>query len=158
MTSFVEPLLRVLLLAISGELAIRALAVFFQPRAEPEALRASVSSSIAALLAPDATSRAFWRQSLEGELGIDLSRSWALQFVRSAVVPMLSLLIIIAWGLTGVTILGADQRGIYESLGRPVAIFQPGLHIGLPWPLGIVRRVDFGEIHALSLGASDASS
>ncbi|MFI5011244.1 MAG: protease modulator HflK [Hyphomicrobiales bacterium] len=151
-TSFVEPLLHLLLIAIAGELALRAIAVFFQPRAEPATARACVSSSIAALLTPDAASRASWRQSLEEQLGVDLSRSWALQFLRSAIVPVLLALLIIAWSLTGVTILGADQRGIYERLGRPVAVLRPGLHIGLPWPLGIVRRVDFGVIHALSLG------
>jgi regulator of protease activity HflC (stomatin/prohibitin superfamily) len=155
-TSLLEPPLRVLLLAVAGELALRSLAIFFQPRASPESAYAAVSSSIAALLMPGAIERASWRRSLQDELGIDLSRSWALQFLRSALVPVSLLLVFVAWGLTGVTILGADQRGIYERLGRPVAIFRPGLHVGLPWPLGIVRRVDFGEIHALSLGNANA--
>jgi regulator of protease activity HflC (stomatin/prohibitin superfamily) len=65
------------------------------------------------------------------------------------------LLGIIAWGLTGVTALGPDQRGIYERLGSPVAVLKPGLYLGLPWPLGIVRRVDYGVIHALPLGIPD---
>jgi regulator of protease activity HflC (stomatin/prohibitin superfamily) len=95
------------------------------------------------------------RQSLEQQLGIDLTRSWALQFLRSALLPVALLLGIVAWGLTGVTVLGPDQRGIYEQLGRPVAVFKPGLHIGLPWPLGIVRRIDYGAIHALPLGIPD---
>jgi regulator of protease activity HflC (stomatin/prohibitin superfamily) len=153
---FVEPLLRVLILAIGAELGLRALAVFFQPAAEAETARAAVSSSIATLLMPGAIERASWRRSLQDELGIDLSRSWALRFLRSALIPVSLLLVLVAWGLSGVTILGPDQRGIYERLGRPVAIFRPGLHIGLPWPLGIVRPVDFGEIHALSLGNANA--
>ncbi|SEE35578.1 Regulator of protease activity HflC, stomatin/prohibitin superfamily [Rhizobiales bacterium GAS191] len=152
-SGLVELLLRLLVAAIACELALRALAVFFQPRLEPASARASVTSAVAALLTPDAVSRAAWRQSLHDQLGIDLSRSWALQFVRSAILPVAALLLVVAWGLSGVSILGADQRGIYERLGKPVAVLQPGLHIGLPWPLGVVRRVDFGEIHVLSLGA-----
>jgi regulator of protease activity HflC (stomatin/prohibitin superfamily) len=150
----IEPFLRALLLLVAGELALRAATVFFQPTAGIETLSAAVSSSIAALLRPGRM-RGALRQSLEQQLGIDLSRSWALQFLRSAILPVGLLLGIIAWGLTGVTALGPDQRGIYERLGSPVAVLKPGLHLGLPWPLGIVRRVDYGVIHALPLGIPD---
>jgi regulator of protease activity HflC (stomatin/prohibitin superfamily) len=152
---FIEPLLRGLIFAIAAELGLRAIAVFFQPAPRPEAARAAVSSSIAGLLRPENLRRAAVGRALESELGIDLSRSWALQFLRGALIPVALLLVIFAWGLTGVTILGVDQRGIYERLGRPVSVLQPGLHVGLPYPLGIVRRVDFGEVHRLSLGPVD---
>jgi regulator of protease activity HflC (stomatin/prohibitin superfamily) len=145
----------VLILAIAAELFLRAILVFFQPAAPPEEAQASVVSAIAGLLRPDALRRASMGRIFETEFGIDLSRSFALQFLRDAFVPIAVLLLVFAWGLTGVSILGPDQRGIYERLGRPVAVFGPGLHLGLPWPLGIVRRVDFGEVHRLSLGAVD---
>jgi regulator of protease activity HflC (stomatin/prohibitin superfamily) len=152
---YVEPVLRLLILAVAAELSLRAILVFFQPAPPPEEARASVVSAVAGLLRPDALRTASLGRIFESEFGIDLSRSFALQFLRDALVPIVLLLLVFAWGLTGVSILGADQRGIYERLGRPVAVLGPGLHVGLPWPLGIVRRVDFGEVHRLSLGAID---
>jgi len=153
---FAPLFLRLALIVVALELILRALATFFQPLVEPALRRAPIASALAALTTPDAASSASWRQSLEDGLGIDLSRSWALQFARAAFVPVLLVLLLVAWGLTGVTVLGADQRGVYERLGRPVAVLRPGLHLGLPWPFGIVRRVDFGEVHTLPLGAPAA--
>jgi regulator of protease activity HflC (stomatin/prohibitin superfamily) len=155
---FIEPALRLLLIVVALELGARSIAVFFQPSREPMQSAGFVSSAVATLLTPELVSQTSWRQTLEEQIGIDLSRSWALRFLRSALLPVVLLLLLFAWGLSGVTILGADQRGIYERLGRPVAVLQPGLHIGLPWPLGVVRRIDFGEIHALSLGTPEGEA
>ena len=56
-----------------------------------------------------------------------------------------------AWGLSGVTVLRPDQRGIYERFGAPAAVFAPGLHTHLPWPFGSVRRIEFGSVHELTV-------
>jgi regulator of protease activity HflC (stomatin/prohibitin superfamily) len=152
LASWAQPLPRVLLIAIAAELTLRALASFFLPSPAPGAARVMVASLLATPFTPRAMTRPFWRRSLQNQFGIDLSRSWALQFMRSALVPVTVGIAIVAWALTGITALGTDERGIYERFGRPVSVFKPGIHIGLPWPLGVVRRVDFGKVHALSLG------
>jgi regulator of protease activity HflC (stomatin/prohibitin superfamily) len=51
--------------------------------------------------------------------------------------------------LTGVVILNPEQRAVYERFGAPVAVWQPGLHIGLPWPFGKARVIDNGAVHRL---------
>jgi regulator of protease activity HflC (stomatin/prohibitin superfamily) len=144
---------RISLIAIAAELGLRALASFFLPAPQPGMARALVASLLATPLTPSALGTTSWRRSLQEQFGIDLSRSWALQFVRSALLPVVAAMAIFAWAMTGVTALGTDERGIYERFGRPAAVFKPGIHIGLPWPFGIVRRVDFGKVHALSLGS-----
>ncbi len=62
------------------------------------------------------------------------------------------------WGLTGLQALRVDQRTIYERLGRPVAVFGPGLHLFLPWPLGRLRPVELGVLHdvPITFNAADA--
>jgi regulator of protease activity HflC (stomatin/prohibitin superfamily) len=147
-----RPVLRIVLIAIAAELGLRALGSFFLPAPEPGMARALVASLIAAPLTPDALENTSWRRSLQEQFGIDLSRSWALQFVRSALLPVVAGMAIFAWAMTGVTALGTDERGIYERFGRPAAVLKPGIHFGLPWPLGVVRRIDFGKIHTVSLG------
>jgi regulator of protease activity HflC (stomatin/prohibitin superfamily) len=56
-------------------------------------------------------------------------------------------------------VLGPDQRAVYERFGAPVAVWQPGLHAGIPWPFGRARIVDNGAVHQLivSGGADDSS-
>lgn len=60
-------------------------------------------------------------------------------------------LAVLAWGLTGVVSLPLDQRAVYERLGRPVAVLGPGLHLHLPWPFGLTRRIENGVLHELAL-------
>ena len=49
------------------------------------------------------------------------------------------------------TALSVNQRGVYQRFGKPVAVFAPGLHVHLPWPLGIVRPVEIGVVHQLPI-------
>jgi regulator of protease activity HflC (stomatin/prohibitin superfamily) len=90
-------------------------------------------------------------QAITQHWGIDLSRSWALDFVGRALLPIGLLLALLTWGLTGLVALPLDQRAIYEQFGRPVAVLGPGLHLILPWPLGIPQRVERGVLHELTL-------
>jgi regulator of protease activity HflC (stomatin/prohibitin superfamily) len=61
------------------------------------------------------------------------------------------LMLVFCWFLTGVTRVDLQQRGSYERFGVPVAMLQPGLHLLLPWPFGMVRLVDLGVIHAVAI-------
>jgi regulator of protease activity HflC (stomatin/prohibitin superfamily) len=63
-------------------------------------------------------------------------------------------LLLLSWGLSGVALIGLDERAVYERLGAPVAVLHPGLHLILPWPLGRLRRVEFGPVHEIALDAA----
>src|ERR1700693_5919006 len=89
---------------------------------------------------------------MRAQLGIDITRSWAVTFVRAALPPVLLGLLALSWGLTGVTRIGMTQRGVYERFGAPVAVLRPGLHLLPPWPFGQVRRVEYGVVHAVPVG------
>jgi regulator of protease activity HflC (stomatin/prohibitin superfamily) len=137
---------------VAGELALRAVAVWFQPPPPPEAARAAIGSLLAALLQPRALRPAEMARRMREQLGIDITRSWAAGFVRAALPPVLLGLLMLSWGLTGVTRIGMTQRGVYERFGAPVAVLRPGLHLLLPWPFAQVRRVEYGVIHAVPVG------
>jgi regulator of protease activity HflC (stomatin/prohibitin superfamily) len=140
-----------LVVLIAAELALRALGRWFLPPPAPDAARAAVTSLLAAMLAGS-----FGQEGVGGplrsQLGLDFARSWAMRYLRAAALPALVLTALFCWGLTGVTAIGLDQRGVYERFGAPVAVLRPGLHLALPWPLGRVRRVEFGVVHATSPG------
>jgi regulator of protease activity HflC (stomatin/prohibitin superfamily) len=149
------PWVALLPVAVAIELLLRALLSAFAPpnSAEPEMLAQSLLASL-------------WRlpfrplQHLQDELnksfGIDLRQSWAFAYIRRALVPVTGVLLCIAWLLTGLTEIPMAARGIYERFGRPVAVWQPGFHLGLPWPLGRVQMVENGVVHELAAAtASD---
>jgi regulator of protease activity HflC (stomatin/prohibitin superfamily) len=146
-------LLSILLTAVAGELALRAIAVLFLPPPPPETARAAIGSLLAALLQPQALRPAEMARRMRTQLGIDITRSWAVAYVRAAAPPVLLGLLALSWGLTGVTRIGMNERGVYERFGAPVAVLRPGLHLLPPWPFGQVRRIEYGVVHAVPVGA-----
>ena len=140
-----------LVAAIGGELTLRALGRLFLPAPAPHAARAAVTSIIARAIIAGARTPGGMGAPLREHLGIDFSRSWALIYLRAATLPMLGFLLLLAWGLSGVSLVPLEARAVYERFGAPVAILHPGLHIGLPWPLGTTRVVEYGPVHAIGL-------
>jgi regulator of protease activity HflC (stomatin/prohibitin superfamily) len=136
---------------VSAELVFRGFAMFFMPFAPLAERRSVADSSIAGLLHFGIPSFTSLDAVVQRQFGIDLSRSWALAFVRRAFFPVAAALGVAAWCVTGVTALGFDERAVYERLGLPVAVLGPGLHFHLPWPLGVMRRVELGVVHEIPI-------
>jgi regulator of protease activity HflC (stomatin/prohibitin superfamily) len=155
--ALVMRVLALVVAAIGIELAVRAAGRGFLPAPPPEFARGAATSSLARILAAGASMQGGIGAPLREHLGIDFSRSWALAYLRAAALPMLAFLVLLGWGLTGVALLPIDQRAVYERFGASVAVLQPGLHFGLPWPLGAVRPVEFGTVHAIGLNEAAAS-
>jgi regulator of protease activity HflC (stomatin/prohibitin superfamily) len=62
-----------------------------------------------------------------------------LQYLGRAMRPFALALLLGGWLLSSVSTINSDQRGVYERFGQPVAVWQAGWHLGLPWPFGKVR-------------------
>ncbi|GDY14908.1 hypothetical protein LBMAG53_37860 [Planctomycetota bacterium] len=139
----------------AGELLLRSLATPFVPiRDEREAIALADSAVLGVVLG--------WIGGQGGGLkerfGIDLSSSWALRWLRTAVPLAAVVLAFAAWLLTGVTVLALHERGILERAGAPLAVLPPGLHVHLPWPFATVRRIDHGQVRMIALGSSQAKA
>ncbi len=148
--------LAVPVLLVGAELSLRAVGRRFLPPGPPADARAVVESLAARLLASltrlEAGGAGSAAALLRDQLGIDVSRSWALGFLRAATLPLGLVLLLCAWGLSGLAVVPIDGRAVYLRLGAPVAVLRPGLHAILPWPLGRVRPLDGGVLHELALG------
>lgn len=139
-----------LIASVAAEQALRALAAPFLPVAHASEAKALGDSALLALVATRGGSGSL-AAGLKERFGIDLAQSWALRFLRRAAAPLGALLLLIAWLLTGLTALGTGERGVYERCGVADSVLPPGLHAHLPWPFGIVRRSEYGQIHELIL-------
>ncbi|WP_275044068.1 SPFH domain-containing protein, partial [Pseudomonas asplenii] len=79
-------------------------------------------------------------------------------YMRRAFAPVLLVVLAVGWLLSGVSEVPLQGRGIYERFGKPVDVFGPGLHVGLPWPLGRVLAVENGVVHELATSVEAAAS
>jgi regulator of protease activity HflC (stomatin/prohibitin superfamily) len=146
--------LAILVVAVALELIVRSLAVAFLPFAPTEQRRTVADSSIAGFLRFSVPSFQAFNTAVRQQFGIDLSRSWALAFVQRAMLPIALVMGLLAWCVTGITALGLNERAVYERFGKPVAVLGPGLHVHLPWPMGVMRPVELGVIHDIPIAMS----
>lgn len=148
---------------VAIEMMLRTAAHVFMPLPSLAGRRSAAVSAIAGLIQARLPDIRGFNASVRSQFGIDLARSWSLGFIRRAL-PLLALgMLLLSWLLTGVTTLGLEQRAVYESLGRPVAVLQPGLHLHLPWPFGRLRPVEYGQVREVAIevaadGEADAAA
>jgi regulator of protease activity HflC (stomatin/prohibitin superfamily) len=140
-----------IILVVAVELLGRAMAAIYLPTPSIEAVRGVADSSCAAWIKFGLPSLHRINAAARREFGIDLSRSWALVFVRRATLPVAAGLAVVGWLLTAVTTLATNERGIYERMGVAMEVLSPGLHIRLPWPFGSVRRLEYGVVHEVTI-------
>ncbi|GGK10235.1 Regulator of protease activity HflC, stomatin/prohibitin superfamily [Pseudomonas koreensis] len=141
---------------VAIELLLRAVLSIFSPhreRLEPTLL---ARSFVADMLRWPPQPLLALQHELHNRFGIDLRQIWAFSYMRRAFLPVLALVAAVGWVLTGIHEVPLQGRGIYERFGKPVQVFGPGLHAGLPWPLGRVLNVENGVVHELATSVGDA--
>ena len=143
---------------VALEFMLRAVLSLFsprQPRLEP---RLMAQSFVADLLRWPPQPLLALQHELHNRFGIDLRQIWAFTYMRRAFLPVLVVVLAVGWLLTGVHEVALQSRGIYERFGKPVEVFGPGLHAGLPWPLGRVLNVENGVVHELATSVGEAAN
>jgi regulator of protease activity HflC (stomatin/prohibitin superfamily) len=148
---WLEWIIGAVVLVVAAEIFGRAVAAMFLPAPGIEAITAVADSSCAAWIRFGVPSFRELNAAARRQLGIDLSRSWAVIFLRRAAVPVAAGVLVAGWLTTAVTTLAIDERGIYERMGVAVAVLPPGLLVHLPWPFGGVQRVENGVVHDLAI-------
>jgi regulator of protease activity HflC (stomatin/prohibitin superfamily) len=136
---------------VAAEILLRNVSFVFMPLPPLEVRRGRAESFVAGLLRLQKPSMSAMSASISKQFGIDLSRSWAIRFIRRAAFPALGGLVLAGWLMTGVTALDLSQRAVYEAFGRPQAVFHSGLHIHLPWPFGRLKPVEYGVVREIPI-------
>lgn len=151
--AFIINLPAILVLLVAIEFLLRGLFSLFMPpkaeSAEPEYL---AKSQLAAQLVWPPRPLLFLQHEIHQHFGIDLRQLWAFTVLKRAFLPVLAVMMLCGWLLTGFQQVSTTQRGIYERFGKPVAVLPAGLHYGLPWPFGQVMLTENGQVHELAAG------
>ncbi|AXJ07848.1 hypothetical protein CFN16_28020 [Pseudomonas fluorescens] len=140
---------------VAVELLLRALLSLFSPRREQLEPALIARSFVADLLRWPPQPLLALQHELHNRFGIDLRQIWAFSYMRRAFLPVLLLVAAVGWLLTGLHETPMQSRGIYERFGKPLQVFGPGLHAGLPWPLGRVLNVENGVVHELATSVGE---
>lgn len=143
---------------VAVELLLRAVLSLFSPRREQLEPALLARSFIADMLRWPPQPLLALQHEIHNRFGIDLRQIWAFTYMRRAFLPVLAVVTIVGWSLTGIHEIALQGRGIYERFGKPVEVFGPGLHAGLPWPLGRVLSVENGVVHELATSVSETSA
>ncbi|HEX4548832.1 protease modulator HflK [Pseudomonas sp.] len=141
---------------VAIEFLLRAVLSVFSPRLDQLEPTLLARSFVADMLRWPPQPLMALQHELHNRFGIDLRQIWAFSYMRRAFLPVLALVAAIGWLLTGIHEIPLQGRGIYERFGKPVQVFGPGLHAGLPWPLGRVLSVENGVVHELATSVGDA--
>ncbi|MGF6152679.1 protease modulator HflK [Pseudomonas fluorescens] len=140
---------------VAAELLLRAVLSLFSPRRDLLEPTLLARSFVADMLRWPPQPLLALQHELHNRFGIDLRQIWAFTYMRRAFLPVLSVVLFVGWLLTGIHEIPLQGRGIYERFGKPVQVFGPGLHAGLPWPLGRVLSVENGVVHELATSVGD---
>jgi regulator of protease activity HflC (stomatin/prohibitin superfamily) len=143
---------------VAAELLLRAVLSLFSPQRQQLEPALLARSFIADMLRWPPQPLLALQHELHNRFGIDLRQIWAFTYMRRAFLPVLAVIIFVGWSLTGIHEIPLQGRGIYERFGKPVEVFGPGLHAGLPWPLGRVLKVENGVVHELATSVGEASA
>lgn len=91
------------------------------------------------------------RKKIYQHFGVDIGKIQAFALMARIFTPVLLGIVFVGWLISGLHQIPLSQRGVYEQFGQPVKVLLPGIHIGLPWPFGRVRSVDYGAVYELQL-------
>ena len=143
---------------VAVELLLRAVLSLFSPKREQLEPTLLARSFVADMLRWPPQPLLALQHELHNRFGIDLRQIWAFTYMRRAFLPVLAVVVLVGWLLTGIHEIPLQGRGIYERFGKPVEVFGPGLHAGLPWPVGRVLNVENGVVHELATSVGEASA
>lgn len=98
------------------------------------------------------------RKKIYQHFGVDIGKIQAFALMARIFTPVLLGIVFVGWLISGLHQIPLSQRGVYERFGQPVKVLLPGIHIGLPWPFGRVRPVDYGAVYELQLSDESPSA
>lgn len=141
------------LLAVAAEQLTRLLWAWLSRRGEQAPLLPPLESFLRHLVFVRGNPLASLFETIESHWGVSFRSSWAIGFVRRAMVPTVLLALLMFWGLSCLSMVGPSELGLRETFGRLARTpLRSGLHLKMPWPLGRILRFEVKRVRARALG------
>ncbi len=147
------------LIIVGTESILASIARFYRPPASgvDTGLAARFDSPLGMALADPSHALRPAAESVDYQLGFRASQTWWYRFAVRALLPLAVFQIAVLYGLSCIVVLGPEEAGIRERLGRPLpdaagGRLEPGLHVKAPWPFETVRRFPVQRLQRFDAG------
>jgi regulator of protease activity HflC (stomatin/prohibitin superfamily) len=145
--------LLVWILAICGEQIVRLLFFWLWPSSDDGEFLRPLHLQLREAVFTRRNPIASLFETIETRLGVSFRSSWAIRFVKLAILPLAMMVVLLLWGLGSLSVVKIDHLGVRESFGQiSDAPLHPGLHWKLPWPFGRVRQYPAKKVFVTSIG------
>ncbi|NJM38181.1 MAG: hypothetical protein HC845_10180, partial [Akkermansiaceae bacterium] len=92
-------------------------------------------------------------RSQDDAFALKLPEMWMWPALRGQLPALAIAALVVTWLGSSLHEISANQSGVRQTAGHwEEKILSPGFHFSLPWPLGVIHRVDTGKIHETVLG------
>jgi membrane protease subunit HflK len=152
---------------VAAELLLNLLLDIYRPRVAGQEPRPPYDSRLLGLFAEPEGVLKTVAATLDYQFGFKVSETWFYHFLERAIVPLLLVQVISLWLMTALVVVEEREIAFVERFGRPVVteedaarglkatMLSAGLHVKLPWPLAVTKRVPAYEIHRVQVGKID---
>lgn len=140
-----------ILCVLAGELILSVIIEFYRPRTAEE--RPLFESRLLALFTEPGGVMRNIAETLDYQFGFKVSKTWMYGFIERAVMKMLMGGMAIFWLASCVVEVEPGEEGVESRFGRRLdETLQPGIHLKLPWPFGMVERFPVDKIQEMIIG------
>jgi|GEM_PF-3425169 len=145
-----------ILALIAIELLVSPLLDFYRPRIPGEAVTPLYESRPLSFVTQPGSIAENIAAALDYQFGVKVSDTWVYSIVVRGCVPLVALSLAILYVLGCFVGVGAHEIGIREtySLGGTSKreLVESGLHVKLPWPFQVIRRVPAHQVQTIDVG------
>lgn len=146
-------IIAVFMVLVGFEMLMNLVLDLYRPRKPGAFVRPAFDTRILGwLTSPESIGRII-SETLNYQFGFELSRSWLYTALGKAVLPLTLFAILVLILLSGIVVVGPQEKGIVTTFGRFERIADPGLSLKWPYPMGRVERVDVDKVRTLMIGS-----
>lgn len=155
-----EPVLAYLALFVPGVMFILGVEIvlgfvlgLYRPRKSGEFVRPAFDSRVLGWLTRPESMGKIFSETLNYQFGFEISRSWFMQLLGKALLPLTIVCILIVVGMSSIVIVEPHQQAVVTTNGAFSKIADPGMNFKLPWPVGRAVKYDVNRVHTMRLGS-----
>lgn len=138
------------MILVGIEILLTSLLESYRPRVPGAMPRPAFDSRMLGLLTAPGSLGSVVADLISYQFGVEVSGSWLYQLLGSAVTPLTLFGAAVLLGLSCVTIVAPDERGVVlrwgEMRGEPLV---PGMHLKWPWPVEAVEMHPVGQVQEI---------
>jgi modulator of FtsH protease HflK len=158
MISVIDYLIPILLIVLGIENLLNVIFDIYRPRLAGQYNRAGFDSRLLGLMNEPGEILHTATGAIDYQFGFKVSQTWFFKLLEKAVVPLVIFGALALYLLSSVVVVNPDEQAIIELFGNPkdasgnVRLIGPGIHLKMPWPIGVAHKYSTAKIKELPIG------